>query len=89
MFKAPPVLPWVLAHIINAVSLDAGQEIGELTPFVGCIACRPISEEGVLWQEALLDVFGAPNVRISCPYIFKLLGWVQHPLSAKKNPLSF
>jgi hypothetical protein len=57
VFKAPPALPWVLVHIINAASLVAGQEIGESTPFVGPVACRPISEEGVLWQERLLDVF--------------------------------
>ncbi len=30
------------------------------------------------------DVFGAPNTKIACPCIFKLLGWAQQPLSAKE-----
>ncbi len=73
-----------MAHIINAASPDAGQEIGEPTPFVGRVARKPISEEIVLWQEGLLDVFGAPNMRTACPCTFKLSGWVQRLLSSKE-----
>ncbi len=71
VFKAPPALPQVLVHIIDAACPDSGQEISKPTPLVGHIDCRPISEEGVLRQEGLLDVFGAPNTKIACPCIFK------------------
>jgi hypothetical protein len=70
VFKAPPALPWVLAHIIDAVCPDSGKKISKPTPLVGHVDCRPISKEGVLWQEVLLDVFVAPNAKIACPCIF-------------------
>ncbi len=64
VFKASPALPWDLVHIIDAACLDVGQETGEPIPFVGHIACRPISDKGVLRQEGLLDVFGAFNAKL-------------------------
>jgi hypothetical protein len=82
VFKAPPALPWVLAHIIDAACPDSGQEISKPTPLVGHIDCRLIREEGVLWQERLLDDFGAPKLKIACLCIFKLLGWAQRLFSA-------
>ncbi len=51
VFKAPPALPRVLACFIDAASPDAGQEIGEPTPFAGRVDCRYLSEEGILRQE--------------------------------------
>jgi hypothetical protein len=81
VFKAPPVLPWTLAHIIDAACPDAGREISKPAPLIGHWS---ISKEGVLWQEGLLDVFGAPNAKIACPCIFKLLGWAQQLLSEKE-----
>jgi hypothetical protein len=64
VFKAPPALPRVLVHIIDTACPDSGQEISKPTPLVGHIDCRPISKEGVLQQEGLLDVFGAPNAKL-------------------------
>ncbi len=84
VFKAPPALPRVLAHIIDTACPDSGQEISQPNPLVGHIDLRPISEEGVLRQEGMLNVFGAPNLKIACPCVFKFLGWTQPPLLAKE-----
>jgi hypothetical protein len=77
VFTPPPALFWVLVHIINAALPNAAKEIGKPTPLLGLVLQMPIKENGVLQQEGLLDVFGAPNMRIACPCMFKSLGWAQ------------
>ncbi len=84
VFMPPPALPRVLVHIINAALPNAAKEISKPPPLNDNVPCIPIKEGGILRQEGLLDVFGAPNVQIACLCMFKLSGWAQCPLSAKE-----
>ena len=80
VFVAPPSLPRVLAHIIDAAAPDAAKETPPPTP-LDSIPCAPIVSDGVLHSEGLFDVF-CPHLRIACPCMFKSTGWAHRPLSA-------
>ena len=84
VFTPPRALPQVLGHILNAASPDVAREISEPPPLINNVLCTPIKEGELLRQEGLLDVFGATNVQIVCPCVFKSTGWAQRLLLAKE-----
>ncbi len=84
VFTPPWALPQVLAHILNAASPDAAREISEPPPLSDDVPRTPIKEGELLRQEGFLDVFGATNLQIACPCVFKLTGWAQRLLLAKE-----
>jgi hypothetical protein len=87
VFTAPPFLPQVLAHIINPASPDAMREIPRPDPLKSTPRA-PIESGGVLCLEGLFDVFH-PQLRITCPCVFKSTGWAQRPLSAREHLRAF
>jgi hypothetical protein len=82
-FRQSGSLPRVLAHIMNAATPDASQEIDPPKPITAPIPCPPIVRDGMLRQEGLLNVF-RPLLPIACPCVFKSSGWAQRPLLAKE-----
>jgi hypothetical protein len=87
VFVAPPSLPRVLAHIIDAAAPDAAKETPRPTP-LDSIPRAPIESDGVLRSEGLFYVF-RPHLRIACPCVFKSTGWAHRPLSARKHLQAF
>jgi hypothetical protein len=87
VFVAPPSLPRVLAHIIDAAAPDAAKETPRTAP-LDSIPCAPIVSDGVLRSEGLFDVF-CPHLRIACPRMFKSMGWAHRPLSAREHLRAF
>jgi hypothetical protein len=83
VFHPPPALPRILAHIVNAATPDPLREIEFPCPIDEPIPRAPIVRGGMLRLEGLFDVFD-PSVPVTCPCVFKALGWAQRSLSIKE-----
>jgi hypothetical protein len=87
IFDTPPLLPRVLAQIINAALLDAASKIARPDP-LECSPCTLIKMGGVLQSEVLFNVFH-PQLRIACPWVFKSMGWAHRLLLAWEHLQAF
>ena len=83
MFRPPPALPRILAHIVNAATPDPSREIEFPYPIDEPIPRAPIVRDGMLQLEGLFDVFD-PSVPVACPCVFKTSGWAQRSLLIKE-----
>ena len=76
-----------MAHILNAAKKgnDKGwfKAIEALDTLMGPLEHAPIRVDGLLWREALYDVF-RPESEIACPCVFKPSGWAKGRLSLKE-----
>jgi hypothetical protein len=82
-FRPQQALPLVLAHILNAATLDASRDIVPPGPLNEPTPRSPIVVDGMLRQEGLFDVF-SPLLPLACPCVFKASGWAQRTLLAKE-----
>jgi hypothetical protein len=73
VFRPPPALPRILAHIVNAATPDPSREIESPCPLDEPIPRAPIIRDGMLRLEGLFDVF-VPSVPVACPCVFKASG---------------
>ena len=76
VFNASPLLPWVLAHILNAAFLDVAHEIKPPHTLDTPRAHSPTMEDGLLHQEGLYDVFHF-DLKLACQCVFKSTVWAQ------------
>jgi hypothetical protein len=83
VFRPPPALPRILAHIVNAATPDPLREIESPCPIDEPVPRAPIVRDGMLRLEGLFDVF-VPSVPVACPCVFKASGWSQRSLSVKE-----
>jgi len=83
VFRPPPALPRILAHIVNAATPDPSREIEFLCPIDEPIPRAPIVRDGMLRLEGLFNVFD-PSIPVACPCFFKASGWAQCSLSIKE-----
>ena len=73
VFRLPPALPRILAHIVNAATPDPSREIESPCPLDEPIPRAPIIRDGMLQLEGLFDVF-VPSVPVACHCVFKAPG---------------
>jgi len=83
VFRPPPALPHILAHIVNAATPDPLREIELPCPIDAPIPRIPIVRDGMLLLEGLFNIFD-PSIPVACPCVFKASGWAQRSLSIKE-----